>query len=129
MRLFSVAFCALLATPVAALAQGLPPGPGADVVTMICQGCHDLNTVTSDHHDVDGWHSVLTEMVGYGATLTDAQADQVATYLATNFGAGGAAAAAPAGATPAPAAAAPDASQAPATPAPATPAPATPAPQ
>ena len=124
MRLFSVAFCALLATPVAALAQqSLPPGPGADAITQVCQGCHDLDTVTAEHHDVEGWHSVLTEMIGYGATLTDAQADQIATYLATNFGSGAPPAAAPAaapadasGATPAPAAPAPDA--APATPAP-----------
>ena len=111
--------------PVAALAQNLPAGPGADVVTQVCQGCHDLDTVTSEHHDVEGWHSVLTEMVGYGATLTDAQADQVANYLATNFGNG----AAPAAAAPATAPA--DASAAtPAAPAP-TPdaAPATPAPQ
>jgi hypothetical protein len=63
----------------------LPPGPGAALVVAQCQGCHDLDTVTSEHHDLDGWHEVITEMIGNGATISDADANQIATYLAANF--------------------------------------------
>lgn len=73
--------------PPPAPVSGLPAGPGAELVASQCQGCHDLDTVTSEHHDLAGWHSVITEMVGNGATITDADADQIATYLAANFGA------------------------------------------
>src|SRR5690348_11331427 len=76
------------AAPAPSSASGLPPGPGADLTAMLCQGCHDLDTVTSQRHDLDGWHSVITEMIGNGASLTDSQANQVANYLAGNFGTG-----------------------------------------
>ena len=86
MRLFSAALCVLLATPVVALAQDLPPGPGADALQQGCGGCHGLDTVTAERHDLDGWKAVVNDMIGNGASLTDAQANQVSNYLATNFG-------------------------------------------
>jgi hypothetical protein len=47
-----------------------------------------LDTVTSQRHDLAGWKGVVQDMVGMGASLTDAQADQVAAYLAANYGPG-----------------------------------------
>jgi hypothetical protein len=45
-----------------------------------------MDTVTAERHDLAGWKAVITDMISNGASLTDAQADQVANYLATNFG-------------------------------------------
>ena len=73
------------AAPPPGSVSGLPAGPGAELVAAQCQGCHDLDTVTSEHHDLAGWHSVITDMIGNGATITDADADQIAIYLAANF--------------------------------------------
>ena len=126
MRLFAVAFCALLATPVAALAQDLPPGPGADALQQGCGGCHGLDTVTAERHDLEGWKGVINDMINNGASLSNAQVDQVANYLNTNFGlappagdpsatpaAPGTAAPVGAGVAPAPDASAPAPTQAP----------------
>jgi mono/diheme cytochrome c family protein len=66
--------------------SGLPGGPGAELTAQACQGCHGLDTVTSERHDLAGWKGVVQDMVNNGASLTDTQADQVAAYLATNFG-------------------------------------------
>jgi hypothetical protein len=68
------------------MAQDLPPGPGADLLSRACQSCHGLDTVMSEKHDVDGWRSVVGSMINNGASLTDQEADTVANYLATNFG-------------------------------------------
>ena len=115
-RLFALTLGALIAAPAAAMAQDLPPGPGADVVQRACQTCHGLDQVTSVRNSADGWRGVVNEMVNNGAVVSDADADQIVTYLSTNFGTGAApaAAAAPAPAAAAPAAAAPADAAAPA---------------
>ena len=87
--------CTLMA-PASAYAQDLPDGPGADVITRSCQACHGLDQITSTHHDEDGWRSTMTEMVGNGAVLTDAEQAQAVKYLAAHFGSSGAPMATPA---------------------------------
>ena len=101
-RLIALTLGALIAAPAAAMAQDLPPGPGADVVQRACQTCHGLDQVTSVRNSADGWRGVVNEMVNNGAVVSDADADQIVTYLSTNFGTGAPPAAA-AGAAPAPA--------------------------
>lgn len=88
MRLIAFTVCALVAAPVAALAQELPPGPGADLIQKSCQNCHGLDTVTGARNNLDGWRSTVAQMIGNGASLTDAEAETVSQYLATNFGFG-----------------------------------------
>lgn len=122
MRLFAVTLCALVAAPVAALGQDLPPGPGADLVQKACQNCHGLDTVTSARNNLDGWRSVVSTMVDNGASLSDQEADQVSNYLATNFGFGPPPAAGAAPAAPANGAATPATPASPAAPAGAAPA-------
>src|ERR1700749_4063283 len=46
----------------------LPAGPGRDVTVSTCSKCHSLANITSQHKDRDGWSTVITKMVGYGAT-------------------------------------------------------------
>jgi hypothetical protein len=91
------------------MAQDLPPGPGADLLSRACQSCHGLDTITSEHHDRDGWRAIVGDMINSGASLSDTEADTVADYLGTNFGMGPApaASATPVPATPATSGAAP----------------------
>lgn len=117
---------AFLALPVSAMAQDLPPGPGAEVTVKACSGCHGMDQVVGERHDAAGWTGVVNDMINNGASATDDEAKQIVDYLTTNFGvapppAAGAAPAADA-AAPAAAPAAPVEGQAPA--APATPPPA-----
>lgn len=70
-----------------ASAQTLAPGQGADVVEDNCQNCHGLDQITSQHHDADGWRTVVADMIGRGASLTDDQEAQVVAYLTSHYGA------------------------------------------
>ena len=122
-NLVLLTFVGLVAAPLGAYAQDLPPGPGADVTTRVCTACHGASEMMSERHDADGWGSVVSQMVGQGANATDAEQEQIINYLAATFpkpGAAPADAAAPA--APADAAAFPPAPGAtpvpPATPAP-----------
>ena len=119
-KMILLAFCGLMAAPLGAYAQDLPPGPGSDVTTRVCTSCHGTGEISSERHDAAGWGTVVTQMVAQGANATDAEQDQIIQYLAATFSRSGAAPAeAPAPA--APGAAAPDAAAPPT--APATPAP------
>jgi len=114
---------AFLALPASAMAQDLPPGPGADVTVKVCSSCHGMDQVVGERHDAAGWTGVVNDMINNGASATDDEAKQIVDYLTTNFGvapppaAAGAAPAAPAAPADAAAPAAPAAPAA--TPAPA----------
>ncbi len=113
--LFILTLSSLLAAPLAAGAQTLKPGPGADLVQGSCGNCHGIDQVTSQQKDEAGWRTTVNNMVNNGAALSDHDIDTVVSYLAANYGfgpppAGDAAAAsvaAPAGATAAATGAAP----------------------
>lgn len=66
----------------------LPPGDGRDVVAVTCTTCHGLQTVLQLRESADGWRSLVNYMVMHGAPMTQEQADQAVSYLATNFGPG-----------------------------------------
>lgn len=112
-NLVLLTFCGLVAAPLGAFAQDLPPGPGSDVVTRVCTSCHGTGEISSERHDAAGWGTIVTQMVAQGASATDDEQLQIIQYLAATYSR--------AGAAPADAAA-------PAAPAPAAPAPAAPAP-
>ncbi|MGH9518959.1 MAG: PQQ-binding-like beta-propeller repeat protein, partial [Terriglobales bacterium] len=64
----------------------LPAGPGRELVQQACGSCHGLDTVTSAHLSADGWKATVSEMVGRGAQLSDAQIATVVKYLAQHYG-------------------------------------------
>ena len=66
-------------------ADALPKGPGKDLVLKACTACHALTMVTSKHATADEWSTTVNDMVNRGATLTDAEEDQVIDYLTKNF--------------------------------------------
>ena len=126
-KLALMTLAGLVAAPLGAYAQDLPPGPGADVTNRVCTACHGTSEISSERHDADGWGSVVSQMVGQGANATDAEQDQIIQYLAATFPKPGATPpAAPAPAAPAPVVT-PPAAPAPSAPAAMPPAPAAPA--
>ena len=64
---------------------GLPAGEGRDVVATACTGCHDLEGVKNKKLTVAEWKDIVNNMVGYGATLSDAQVTAVSEYLAKAY--------------------------------------------
>ena len=60
----------------------LPDGPGKELVTTSCTGCHRLNNIVgSAGYDQTGWRHLIQAMVA----LPEAQETTIAQYLATNF--------------------------------------------
>lgn len=63
----------------------LPPGPGRDTTIRVCSGCHDPAIVAQQRLSRDGWIELVNTMAARGAKATDAQLDEITTYLATSF--------------------------------------------
>ena len=81
-----------LAAPVLADEQPvvLKPGPGLDVITANCGGCHSLDFVrmNSPFLTADGWKTEVAKMRGaFGAPIDDASAAQIVAYLGTAYAA------------------------------------------
>lgn len=75
----------------------MPEGPGRSLVIQVCgSSCHGPNVVTGSGRTKDQWTAVVNQMVARGAKASDAELNQILTYLTTFFGPG-AAAPAPAG--------------------------------
>ncbi len=51
-----------------------------------CTGCHDAQRSLAKNRDLEGWEATVERMRGKGADLTDAEAKQVAAYLAEAAG-------------------------------------------
>lgn len=65
----------------------LPEAPGKAVILRVCTGCHQPSVIVAKPHTADEWDEIVGKMIGRGAELTDAEQDQVISYLAQNFGA------------------------------------------
>jgi mono/diheme cytochrome c family protein len=80
---------AALVVPFLALslqAQDLPAGKGKDVLEKVCQECHGLDVIVSQHASKDEWTSIVDSMVARGAGGTKEELDTLVEYLAKNFG-------------------------------------------
>lgn len=75
-----------LLAPLPALAQdaGLPEGPGRELVSAVCTGCHQTSQITrSAGYDRQGWEALIGTMVDLSAS--PAERAQIIQYLATHF--------------------------------------------
>ena len=63
----------------------LPAGGGRDVETRVCSQCHTPERPATERHDLAGWNDIINQMVNNGAVASDAEFDQIATYLAKSF--------------------------------------------
>jgi len=92
MRIFAIAvFVALAALPAAAdePTVQLKPGPGLDKVEGNCGACHSLDYIqmNSPFLNAAGWNAEVTKMIkAFGAPISDADAKDIAAYLAKNYG-------------------------------------------
>lgn len=66
-------------------AQGLPDGPGKDVVETQCGSCHGLEQVTAHRDTKDGWSSLVDYMVSRGMAATEAEVKTMIEYLAKTY--------------------------------------------
>src|SRR5581483_5764205 len=80
----------LFAAGVPALTQapsdGLPEAPAKAVILRACSSCHQPTVVVSKPHTAEEWDEIVDKMIGLGAELTDAEQEQIISYLALNFG-------------------------------------------
>ena len=73
------------AAPAQASGEGLPDGPGKDVMVRVCGVCHEPRRAASVRLTRDGWQSLIQDMVKRGAKATDEEQAQILDYLTTNF--------------------------------------------
>lgn len=81
----ALALTAGLLSPAAAQ-DGLPPGPGREATVKACGGCHDIGTFSGVRRDQDAWETTITNMINFGAMISDEEFDTVLTYLSTYLG-------------------------------------------
>lgn len=66
----------------------LKPGPGAQIATDNCQGCHSLDYLTTQppHRDRAFWDASVRKMIDvYGAPISEDDAKTIAAYLAATY--------------------------------------------
>jgi sulfite dehydrogenase (cytochrome) subunit B len=92
MRILAIAMVAALVTLPAAADEPviqLKPGPGLDKVEANCGACHSLVYIqmNSPFLNAAGWNAEVTKMIkAFGAPIGDADAKDIASYLAANYG-------------------------------------------
>ena len=64
----------------------LQAGAARALVAKTCgTGCHSVEVVTSQRMNRDEWSSIVLNMVARGAQASDAEAQAIVDYLATNL--------------------------------------------
>ena len=66
----------------------MPEGPGRSLVSTQCANCHALDVALSKRGTPAEWSAILKTMIERGASITDADAAIIASYLGQNFGPG-----------------------------------------
>ena len=67
----------------------LKDGPGRDKVEANCASCHSLDYILGNSPFMNRgvWDAEVTKMIkAYGAPISDADAKEIADYLAKNYG-------------------------------------------
>lgn len=65
--------------------QGLPPGPGAEVLKSKCMICHESDIITSQKLSLTGWTNSINKMVRWGSQITPEEREVLQPYLAMHF--------------------------------------------
>jgi virginiamycin B lyase len=76
--------CALFATAFPVEAQDFPEGPGKQIVTAVCGGCHDINRLRVGYTP-EGWRTVVRMMQNVETPVPADQWAMVTDYLTKNF--------------------------------------------
>lgn len=75
----------LAATAVIADDMTLPDAPGRVQVMESCMQCHGADVILARPRSPEEWSQAVSQMIGYGAVLTDDQYQTVITYLSENL--------------------------------------------
>jgi len=75
----------LAATAVIAGGMTLPDAPGRAQVIESCMQCHGVDVILARPRSPEEWSQTVSQMIGYGAILTDDQYQTVVTYLSANL--------------------------------------------
>ena len=65
--------------------EGLPDGPGKNVMVQACGTCHEARRAASVRLTREGWGAVIESMRLRGAKVSDDDFPVILTYLTTNF--------------------------------------------
>ena len=63
----------------------LTDGPGRDLMIRVCSQCHAPELAANQELDKAGWADLVDQMASNGATATDAEFEQIVSYLSTAF--------------------------------------------
>ncbi len=64
----------------------IPAGPGKEIVTKRCGGCHGLDAITAESRTERDWRKKVDKMIDRGAEVTDEEYQPIIKYLVANFG-------------------------------------------
>jgi mono/diheme cytochrome c family protein len=65
-------------------ADTAPADPGLALIQSRCVMCHSADFVLQARKPKAAWRDLINEMVGKGAQVSDAEADQIQAYLEKN---------------------------------------------
>ncbi|HEY6448685.1 MAG TPA: PQQ-binding-like beta-propeller repeat protein [Acidobacteriaceae bacterium] len=63
----------------------LPQGQGRELTIRVCSRCHSPEISAAKRLTPQGWYNMVQMMSARGAVATDAEFDEIATYLANSF--------------------------------------------
>jgi hypothetical protein len=66
--------------------QQLPDGPGKEVLSKLCAGCHDLMFTVSTRETEEGWTRIVNDMRSKGADGSEEDFAKVIAYLTAYMG-------------------------------------------
>ena len=72
--------------PAAGQAAQAGGGDGKKILEDKCTLCHDLDLVSSQHLDKDGWQMIVNEMKDKGADVSDKDTPTLVDYLVKTYG-------------------------------------------
>jgi competence protein ComEA len=76
---------ALTAAALPSNAQGLPDGPGKDLVDAICSECHTTERIAAQQLTKPQWADKVLEMLQEAPDVKQSERDKIVEYLAKNF--------------------------------------------
>ena len=84
---FLVIATTLAATALPSNAEGLPDGPGKDLVEAICSECHTTERIAVQQLTKPQWADKVLEMLQEAPDVKQSERDTIVEYLAKNFSA------------------------------------------
>lgn len=66
-------------------AEGLPEGPGKELVEVICSTCHNTQRIATQELTKPQWEAKVLEMLQEEPDVKQSERDKIVEYLAKNF--------------------------------------------